>query len=177
MSVVAGAIGSAAAGLLGNAANLGGSIYSTERNIEHASEEAAINRQFQYYMSSSQYQRAVQDMEKAGLNPAAIGAGMSPASSVAGSAATGNYGHAVSGSFGNLFSTAAKAAMAEDKNVANKIIQEMKSETALEVQSLKNEGAIQNEIQKKALGHSAYQAANNKKEYSASKSDVPWKEL
>lgn len=154
------AIAGAIAGTAQAAGGLGSTIYSTERNISNANYQADLNRRFEYNMASTQYQRAVKDMEAAGLNPAAIGSGLNSNAAPSGSAATGNYGHIGSMDFGNIFSSAAKAAMAEDRNVANKIIQEMKSETALGVQSLKNEGAIQNEIQKKALGHSAYQAAN-----------------
>lgn len=165
-----------AAGAATAASSLGSTIYGTERNIANSNWQAGIQREFEERMANSQYQRAVDDMRAAGLNPAAIGAGMGSNAVPSGAAATGNYGHGGFADFSNIFSTAAKAAMASDRNVANKIIQEMKDETALGVQALKNEGAQANEIQKKELGHSAYQAAINK-EFSNSKSYVKWDEL
>ena len=158
MSITAGAI---AAGIGTAAGSLGGTIYSTERNIANANWQAQLEREFQNYMSSTQYQRAVRDMQAAGLNPAAIGSGFGPNGIPSGAAAMGNYGHGGFADFSNIFSTAAKAAMASDKNVANKIVQEMKSETALQVQNLKNEGMQANEIQKKALGHSVYRTGGS----------------
>lgn len=47
-------------------------------------EEAKINRQFQERLSSSAYQRAMQDMKKAGLNPALMYGGAKPASTPSG---------------------------------------------------------------------------------------------
>lgn len=144
------------------AANTGSSIYSTERNLWHASDEAQKQRDFEREMANTQYQRAIVDMEAAGLNPAAIGQGMSSNSVPSSAAAIGNYGHAVD--FSNIFSSAVSAAMARDKNVANKVLQEMKDETALQVQGLRSQGRIENEIQKKALGHSAYRVSNQPKQ-------------
>lgn len=50
-------------------------------------EEAEKNRQFQERLSSSAYQRAMQDMKKAGLNPALLYGGAKPASTASGAVA------------------------------------------------------------------------------------------
>lgn len=156
---------------VGAVGNLGGTIYSTERNIANANYNIERQMAFEKEMASTQYQRAVRDMEAAGLNPAAIGASMSPAASAAGNSATGNYGHIAD--FSNLFSNAVAAAMANNRNVSREITQEMKSESALQVQRLRNEGLKENEIQKKALGHSAYHHKYSQRD---SDRDI-WKEL
>lgn len=49
------------------------------------SNESAINRAFQERMSNTAYQRAVDDMRKAGLNPYALYGGVNPASVPSGS--------------------------------------------------------------------------------------------
>lgn len=168
-----------AAGALAAGSSLGQSIYSTERNIANSNWQAYLDRDLTERLANTQYQRAVSDMEAAGLNPAAIGAGLSSNASPSSAAgATANYGHPVASDFGNIFSSAVKAAMSRDRNVSNKILQEMKDETALQVQYARNEGMVQNEIQKKALGHSAYrvrEASAGSERYSNQK--VPWKEL
>lgn len=71
-------IGMGASGI----ASTAGSIHANRRNVELARE----NRQWQEYMSGSSYQRAVKDLEAAGLNPLlAVGAQAStPSGSVAG---------------------------------------------------------------------------------------------
>ena len=56
--------------------------------------EATKNRQFQERMASTQYQRAMSDMEQAGLNPiVAMGGGASPSAAPSGSAPSGTKGN------------------------------------------------------------------------------------
>ena len=55
-----------------------------------SADQAKINRDFQFEMSSTAYQRAVADMQKAGLNPALLFSSGSAASSPAGSMAVSN---------------------------------------------------------------------------------------
>ena len=153
MSITLGAL---AAGVGTAASSLANTFYSTERNIANSTLQASLDRQFQERMASTQYQRAVKDMEAAGLNPAAIGSGMGSNAVPSGAAAMGNYGHGGFADFSNIFSTATAAAMARDKNVTRKITQEMRDETALQVQKLRNEGAQFNELQKKGLGHRSF---------------------
>lgn len=158
MAGVAAAIGAGALGLLSTAGNLGSTIYSTERNIANSNWQVQLQREFEERMANTQYQRAVADMKAAGLNPAAVGTGLGSNAVPTAAAATGNYGHTVGIDFSNLFSSAVSAAMAKDKNVTRQVLAEMHDETALQVQQMKNQGKIENEIQKKALGHSAYHA-------------------
>lgn len=162
MPLTAAAIGGIAAAAGTAASSIGSTIYGTERNIANSNYQAQLQREFEERMASTQYQRAVNDMKAAGLNPAAIGSGMSSDAVPSGAAATGNYGHGGFADFSNIFSSAVSAAMARDKNVSNKVMQEMKDETALQVQNLRNQGKIQNEIQKKELGHSAYRVLESK---------------
>lgn len=49
--------------------NLRAQQASAERAMRHASEEAEKNRKWQEMMANTQYQRAMADMKKAGLNP------------------------------------------------------------------------------------------------------------
>lgn len=65
------------------------------------SAEAQKNRDWQEYMSNTAYQRAVEDMKAAGINPATIGG--QAASTPSGAAATGNSASsAASGSNGGI---------------------------------------------------------------------------
>ena len=117
------------------------------------------------------------NMEAAGLNPAAIGASMGAASTPSSAAALGNYGHG--SDFSNIFSSAVSAALAKDKNMANKVLQEMKDESALQVQRLRNEGRFQNEVQKKELGHLSYGKKRYDDDFASNilKEKVQWREL
>lgn len=71
-----------------------------EKYRDWSSAENEKNRQYQTEMSNSAYQRAVDDMRRAGLNPYAVYGGASAASSPAGSSGGGSAssGYAMSGS-------------------------------------------------------------------------------
>ena len=110
--------------------------------------EAERQRSFEQEMSSTSYQRAVNDLKAAGFNPASIGLGMNGASTPVGTAASQGYvpsgamahsGIANTGYFTNMFGTAANLAMAKDKNFFNKTIAEMKVANASEMNRFTNE--------------------------------------
>lgn len=93
-------------GLIGGAANLVGSIFSSQTSASNTqaqiaaqqqmqqeteafnSSQADINRQFQEQMSSTAYQRASKDMQAAGLNPMMMFGSGSSASTPSGSVAS-----------------------------------------------------------------------------------------
>lgn len=99
-------------------------------------------------MSSTQYQRAVQDLKAAGYNPASLGLGLNGASTPVGTAASQGYvpggamGHSSQANtsyFSNMFSNAAIAAISKDKNFMNKTIAEMYANNADQMNRYTNE--------------------------------------
>lgn len=110
--------------------------------------EAEKQRSFEEEMSSTQYQRAVNDLKAAGYNPASIGLGMNGASTPVGSTASQGYvpggamGHSSQANtsyFSNMFSNAAIAAISKDKSFMNKTIAEMYANNASDMNRFTNE--------------------------------------
>lgn len=111
---------------------------SADKAMNFEAQEAQKLRDWQEMMSGSQYQRAVSDLKKAGLNPILLAQSLSGASTPSGSSASGS---SVGGSRASVSqSSAAKAEV--DLNSRAKIIEAyLRSETSLkqtEIQSISN---------------------------------------
>jgi len=73
-------------------------VASADIARQFSASEAQLNRLFQERLSSSAYQRAMQDMRKAGLNPALMLGGAKPASTPSGATAQTAKAHTPYGS-------------------------------------------------------------------------------
>lgn len=146
--------------------------------------EAQKQRDFEYQMSSTAYQRALEDMRAAGINPAAIGmqGGASTPSGAAatgsnaqGSAASSNANHVnVQGMnlFGgsDMFSSAFRTALAHDKSFQQDYIRNLSHSARKYGMTLKQSNqAIEdyNEARKKAKQKAAKEESKSRKQYYA----------
>lgn len=96
-----------------HAAESAAALYNAEVSNKYNSDEAEKNRRFEEYMSSTAYQRMMQDAKKAGINPYYLIQNSSGSSSPAGSAASSSGSPNLSGNhkkgssaLGNLATTA-----------------------------------------------------------------------
>lgn len=91
-----------------------------QRDFSH--QEALLQRDFEKEMSSTAYQRALADMQKAGFNPALLVNGSSAASTPSGATAQGVAAHGSAPSFSGSLSAGAvgqmMSAAAKDKELA-----------------------------------------------------------
>lgn len=139
---------SAGTGILQTAANVWAQKDQQAFNAEEAlkarefnSAEAQKQRDFEQSMASTQYQRAVADMQSAGLNPASLGGVFSPNAVPSGSSASGvaASGSATHFDFSNIFSTAVQYAISKDRNFEREVIAEMYNTNAREMNEATNE--------------------------------------
>lgn len=88
-----GAAGSAGGSAISSAINYVGNKKLQKKQMKWASNEAQIQRDYEERMSNTAYQRAVADMQEAGINPASLSAGSHQASTPSGAAASGGSAH------------------------------------------------------------------------------------
>lgn len=158
-------------GLITGGASLLGSIFSSntsasnqaqqiqaQQQMQTQSEEfnasqAQLNRDFQSQMSNTAYQRASQDMQKAGLNPAAMFGSGSAASSPSGSTASiGTPTVPVSQAKGTLSGLGDAVAKGLDAAVSAKSFERMTQEIAnMKTEGVKKAAEVATELKRPDL--------------------------
>lgn len=129
--------------------------------------QAAISRDWQERMDSTRYQRAIADMEAAGLNPAGLmgtspAGSLSPANASAGAsmAGSGRANFTAGNGMSNILSSAINGMLAKDKDAARYLADEFRDNAkhAHKMEELR-EDWLENratEAYKKDLGHKSY---------------------
>lgn len=144
-----------------NLINTGVNIWSQKDQQAFNSAEAQKSREWQEYMSSTAYSRAVEDMKKAGLNPNLLAGGGGQASTSAGAVASGSASARGSFDFSQIFSSAISSMVAQNKISSRELISEMAHQSALDVAQFKAEAkALEQERdyinKKKFASHQKY---------------------
>lgn len=151
-----------------------------EKARAFSAEQASLQRDFEERMSSTSYQRAIEDMKKAGLNVGALGGSMAGASTPSGATAQTSQASSGFSSVGQVenplsavFNSAIMMTMSNNKNFTRELIENMRESSALalnekkmsaykDIQGLRNQGFRDLEYTKKVLGHRSYFDLNDK---------------
>lgn len=131
------AAASIAGGLINSALGFAGQNWLNQRSYDFNANEAQKQRDFEEYMSSSAYQRAVADMKAAGINPGvALSQGASQSSTPTGAAAHGSSGQMINPNI-NLSSAFLNMA-SRDKSLAQKYFEVAKASQYANALEVKN---------------------------------------
>lgn len=141
MPIATGALLGAAA--LGGAMNTSSNLLSQAWSQKFSAREAKKQRDFEEYMSSTSYQRAVQDMKKAGINPASLSAGSMAASTPSGASASSSALRSGAFDFSNLVSSAVQQTIAKDRNFTSVMAQNIKSNATQAAAQVKADAIVE----------------------------------
>lgn len=148
------ALGSVGASAANAGINYAGNKALQEDAQQFNSAEAQKNRDFNEYLSSTEYQRAVADAYAAGINMAAVGTAGGASSPSSGAASSGM--NSFNSGMANFFQSAMATAVASDKKVYDKVLTEMKAQSAQQVQQLRNAGRMAIEQYKNSHNSTGY---------------------
>lgn len=123
--------------------NTGTNLLSQAWSQNFNAREAQKQRNFEEYMSSTSYQRAVADMQKAGINPASLSAGSMSASTPSGASASSSASRPGSFDFSNLVSSAVAMTIAKDKNFTQVMSNNIRSNASKAAAQVKADAIVE----------------------------------
>lgn len=159
-----GAAGSAGGSAISSAINYVGNKKLQKKQMKWASNEAQIQRDYEERLANTAYQRAVADMQEAGINPASLSAGASQAYTPSGAAASGGSAH-FGGSIDLGLSQAVNTAMS---------LTLLKNKNEFQQELYKEQANYLKEQQKTANAYREYLKAASSKNLAEASYKVSW---